>query len=60
MISKIYLEKRKLLWLFSFIFICIIVISSITVISAVDVIISPDTPGGINGAVKSVENGCFR
>jgi len=33
------------------------VISTVTVVNAADVTISPDTPGGINEAVKSSKNG---
>jgi hypothetical protein len=57
MYNEIYGKKRKLLFLLSILLIVTLVISTLSVISAADITISPSTPGGLKQAVETAKNG---
>lgn len=57
MINEIYLKKRKLLFLFSIFLIVIIATSTISLASAADITIDPNTSGGLKEAVKIANDG---
>lgn len=57
MINKTYFKKRKLLFIFSIFFISIIATSTLSLVSASDITIDPNTPGGLKEAVKVANDG---